>query len=175
MASKYVDKHLNNLKYDIYSEAEYGRNGVIRKEAKLLWQSTIKEWNTVYAICIDKEYGYNGSVISYTLRDFSGKTVRVSSKDLKVAIALNKIDVINLSLFIDDNGGLGKITELNMYNANSIDEINNVIQNMDNWEHYSVGNINIGYFEMDGKYTVLDYKGYCNKITLPSEIGRAHV
>lgn len=168
MASEYVYKHLEKLRYDIYGEAKYGRNGVLKEEAKILWHSTVKDWNTIYAICIDKEYEYNGNVIGYTIRDFSGKTLRVNSTDLKVAIALNKIDVVNLELFIDSNSELGKITELNIYNANSIEEINKVVSDRSSWEHYLVGSVNIGYFEMYGKNTVLDYKGYCTEITLPS-------
>lgn len=168
MASEYVDKHLYNLRYDIYSEAEYGRNGIVKKEPKILWNNTIKNWNTVYAICIDKEYDYRKSIVGYTLKDFRGNTIRVNPNELKIAIALNKIDVINLSLFIGDSGELGKLTEINIYNVTSLEEINSIIQSRDSWEHYVVGNINIGYFEVYGNTTLLDYKGYCEDITLPS-------
>lgn len=167
MASEHVTRHLCNLIYGIYQEAQYSKKtGKLIKAEKILWDKTLKDWDTVYAICTDKIYDYNKKIIGYTLEDFNGNKMQVNSRQLKTAIALNKIDVVNLSLYIE-NGVLGSITEINLYNVNSMEEVDACIQERGSWEHYVVGNKAIGYFEVYGKTTLLDYKGYCKEVRLP--------
>lgn len=168
MASEYVTKHLCNIIHGIYQDAKYSnKTGKLIKEEKLLWDKTIKTWDTVYAICVDKIYNYSNKIIGYIIEDFNGNKMQVKSDDLKIAIALNKIDIVNLSLHIE-NGILGALTDIKMYNVNSIDDINKCIQERDSWEHYVVGNRDIGYYEVYGRTTLLDYKGYCKEIRLPT-------
>lgn len=167
MASEHVTKHLYNIIYGIYQEAEYSkRTGKLLKAEKVLWNKTIKDWSTVYAICTEKIYDYNNKIIWYVIEDFNGNTMRVNPSELKTAIALNKIDIVNLNLYIE-RGVISSLTELKVYSANSIDEINSCIQERESWEHYVIGSKNIGYFEIYGRTTLIDYKGYCKEVWLP--------
>ncbi len=166
MASDYVGRLLNDLIYDIYKEAKYSRNGKMITPEKLLWNKTIKTWQTVYAICTEKIYNYNKKIIGYILKDFNGNTLRVEPRDLKIAIALNKIDVVNLHLSIVDNE-LDRLTEVTMYDVESFNELNKVLKSITDYKTYVIGNPRIGYFSISGS-TLLDYKGYCNEIVLPN-------
>ena len=63
MASEQVERHLYNLRYDIYREATYSKKGNLIRPEKLLWHKTLKTWNTVFAICTEKIYNYNKKII----------------------------------------------------------------------------------------------------------------
>ena len=54
-----------------------------------------------------------------------------------------------------------------MYEVESFEELNNVIKDINRYEHYVIGNNKIGYFEICNT-TLVDYKGYCNEIWLPN-------
>ena len=166
MASENIGRFLNDLVYDIYKEAKYSKNDKLISPEKLLWHKTIKNWKTIYAICIEKIYNYNKRIIAYILKDFNGNTIRVEPRELKIAIALNKIDVVNLHLSIDEYE-LGKLSEVTMYDVESFDELNAVIKGIKDYRTYVIGNPNIGYFSISCS-TLYDYKGYCNKIKLPN-------
>lgn len=167
MASEYVYKHLCKLANDIFEEPTYSKNGKLIKHGRKIWDKTIKNWNTIYAICIDKIYDYSNILKGYILQDFSGNTIEVKSSELKIAIALNKIDVVNLSLCANDSE-LGRLVQINKYDVVSFEHLEEIVRQRGNCEHYVVGNIKMGYFELIGKTTVIDYKGYCTEIILPS-------
>lgn len=167
MASEQVERHLYNLRYDIYREATYSKKGNLIRPEKLLWHKTLKTWNTVFAICTEKIYNYNKKIIGYILEDFNGNTIKVEPRELKIAMALNKIDVVNLCLSFNDEGNVDKLIEMRIYEVNSFEELNKVIEDINRYEHYVIGNNKIGYFEICNT-TLVDYKGYCNEIWLPN-------
>lgn len=167
MASEQVERHLYNLRYDIYKEAIYSKKGSLIRPEKLLWHKTLKTWNTVFAVCTEKIYNYNKKIIGYILEDFNGNTIKVEPKKLKLAIALNEIDVVNLSLLFDEEHNIDKLIEIRKYEVASFEELNKVIKDVNRYEHYVIGNNKMGYFEMYNT-TLIDYKGYCNEIWLPN-------
>ena len=58
----------------------------------------------ILAMCLGKNKDANGKVVSYALRDFSGKRLNVDGKQIKDAIRAKKIKVFNLE--VSDSGRL---------------------------------------------------------------------